>query len=247
MIVTPTLLTESTSKPMPSVLAIIPARGGSKGVPYKNIKPLNGIPLLAHTINCAKSSMYISDIIVSTDSQKIADISLKYGVEVTSLRPAHLSHDTALTIDVITYELSRLSLQGYHYDYILLLQPTSPLRTSHHVDHAISDLSSSHHDTLISVTDVGGHHPLRMKAIHNGILVNYIDTGIEDMRPRNSLPKVYIRNGAIYLKKTEALLRDKSFGSTETLPFVMDDTSSVNIDTSLDFAIAEMLIRERCQ
>lgn len=230
---------------MSSVLAIIPARGGSKGVPNKNIKFLNGKPLLAYTIECAKASKLISDIVVSTDSNEIANISLEYGVEVPNLRPTQLSHDTALTIDVISYEVNRLRSLGNNYEYVLLLQPTSPLRTYNHVDNAIKKLLSTNYDTLISVTDVGGHHPLRMKSIHNDILTNYIDTGIEDMRPRNSLPKVYIRNGAIYLKKTVTLLEDHSFGSVNTLPFVMDDFASINIDTPLDFALSEVLIRDQ--
>ena len=98
-------------------------------------------------------------------------------------------------------------------------------------------------DTLISVSNVNGNHPLRMKSIHDGKLINYIDTGMEDMRPRHLLPKVYIRDGSIYLKEVNSLLRDNTFGSPDTLPFICDVKYAVNIDTPIDFLLAETLIK----
>jgi len=229
---------------MKSVLAIIPARAGSKGVPNKNIKDLCGKPLIAYTIECALNAKLISRIIVSTDSEEIASIASNYGINVPTLRPPELSNDTALTIDVISYEVKNLKAQHQEFDYVMLLQPTVPLRSSSDVDLAIQSLIDSDCNTLISVADVGGNHPLRMKSIRGNKLANYIDTGIEDMRPRHLLPKVYIRDGSIYLKETELLLQDNSFGSPKTLPFVTDQEYAVNIDTPLDFLMAELLLKD---
>ena len=122
---------------MPSVVAIIPARGGSKGVPNKNIKDLCGKPLIAYTIECALKSKLLSHIVVSTDSQKVASIASQYGINVPSLRPPELSNDTALTIDVISHEINNLKAQNQFFDYVMLLQPTVPFRTPSDIDLAI--------------------------------------------------------------------------------------------------------------
>lgn len=204
-----------------------------------------GIPLIAHTIKAALAAKSVTKLVVSTDSHEIAAIANQYANLAEHLRPPELATDNALTIDVLIYEISRLKEHGCEYEYTMLLQPTSPLRTPEDIDSCVTSLAQSDSDTLISVCDVDGYHPLRMKSICNGRLTNYIETGVEDMRPRHLLPRVYIRNGAIYLKHTAKLLSHRSFASDNTIPYVMDAESSINIDSKIDFFLAEALLSSR--
>lgn len=224
------------------ILGIIPARGGSKGVKKKNIRLLKDKPLIYWTLNeCEKINDEL-DFIVSTDDEEIAEICSKYNFPVHSLRPDHLATDNALTLDVLTHELleyeKRMSVS---FDYVLLLQPTCPMRKSDHIVDCINLIKKYSPDSVVSIKDVQGNHPNRMKIIDEGMLVNYVDTGIEDMRPRQSLPKVFIRNGAIYLTKAELIRENKTLVGEKCIPYLMDENDSINIDTELDFLTAEQL------
>lgn len=226
-----------------TILGLIPARKGSKGVPGKNMSNICGKPLLQYTLDSACQSQLLTDLLISTDSVEMLKLSECFHVLSNGLRPDKLSGDSILTIDVVKYELSMLQAKKIKYDYIMLLQPTCPLRTSAHIDKAISLMLESSQSSLVSVVDVLGYHPLRMKRIIDNRLVNYIDIGHEDMRPRQELPPVYIRNGAIYLIEWDVLINQNSLVGKECIPFVMSPKDSINIDTIHDLYLAESFLK----
>ncbi len=222
------------------VLGVIPARGGSKGVPKKNIKHLEGKPLIAYTIEAALASK-ISHVIVSTDSEEIADVSRSFGADVPFIRPDHLATDSAKSMPVIQHALEFVEQQkGEKFDAVLMLQPTTPYRTSDDIDQAINILEESNADSVISVVDVEGHHPARMKFLKGDRLIDppYCET--YENQPRQELEPMYIRNGAIYLSSRAAVLKG-SFKGNDCRALIMPASRSVNIDTIIDFEYAEFL------
>ena len=225
------------------ILAIIPARGGSKGIPKKNIIDMNGKPLINYTIEAAIASEWLTDCIVSTDSKDISDIALNAGVDVPFLRPSNLSNDTALSFPVIQHALEYMERDDNMYDAVVMLQPTTPLRITEDIDNALNLLFDTDADSVISVVDVDAHHPLRMKRIVDGKLINYIDQGYEDMRPRQKLPQVYIRNGAIYATTRQSLLESSSLSGSNCRAYVMPYERSINIDTIHDLELAKQYSR----
>jgi len=223
------------------ILAVIPARGGSKGIPNKNIILLGNKPLITYSIEAAKKSKHITHSVVSTDSMEIADIARCAGALVPFIRPSNLAGDTALSLPVIIHATEFMEAQeNVIFDIVLMLQPTTPFRTAEDIDTALEKLLTSNAaGSIISVVDVGGYHPLRMKKVVGNVLVNYIDQGYEDMRPRQHLPPVFIRNGAIYAVRRDLLIEQKSFSAGETLAYVMPHERSINIDTLSDLYLAE--------
>ena len=222
------------------ILAIIPARGGSKGIPNKNIIDIGGNPLIKYTIDSALGSKNLTHCVVSTDSDEIADVVKSCGALAPFKRPKHLSDDKALSLPVMQHAVEYMEAkQGYQYDLVVMLQPTTPLRQTKDIDSAINLLIDTNADSVISVVEVEGHHPLRMKRIIDGRLVNYIDQGKEDMRPRQDLPPVYIRNGAIYATKRDILMEKDSFVGADSRAYVMPSERSVNIDTFRDLLLAQ--------
>jgi len=227
------------------ILAVIPARGGSKGIHKKNIVKINNIPLIGYTIESALGSKYITDVVVSTEDEEIASISKKIGADVPFIRPKNLAFDDTESFPVIKHSLFFMEkVNNFKYDAVLMLQPTSPLRTSKHIDESIEIFNTNKHkcDSVVSVVSVGGNHPFRMKRMVGDRLVNFIDQGFWDMRPRQSLPNVYIRNGAIYLIKRESFIEKNQLIGDLCLGYVMSDHDSVNIDTPIDLKIAELLL-----
>jgi CMP-N,N'-diacetyllegionaminic acid synthase len=232
----------------PRVLATIPARGGSKSVPHKNIYNLGGKPLIAYTIEEGLKSEFVTDLIVSTDNQEISKISKKLGAQVPFIRPAELSSDSALSFPVVKHAIEFMENEiGFQYDYHVMLQPTSPFRKAKHIDDALSMMIKSSADSIVSVSGVNAYHPLRMKKLigKENYLVNYIDQGFENMKPRQVLPSVYIRNGAIYISSRESLFRDQSLVGPDCRGFVMDEKDSINIDSLVDMKIAEHELSRR--
>lgn len=228
------------------ILAVIPARGGSKSVPRKNIAMLGGKPLIFYTIREAKKITQITNLIVSTDDPEIAQICKNFGAEVPEIRPKCLATDDAQTIDVVKHVLSFSEKQcGLVYDSVLLLQPTSPLRKASHIARAIDMFSSTDCDSLVSIVGVGGYHPFRMKRLVDSFLVNYIDQGFEDMRPRQNLPPVFIRNGAIYLVRRDVIMNQNQLVGSKCLGYEMSEHESINIDSEIDLKIAEMLLKQQ--
>ena len=230
---------------MKKILTVIPARGGSKGIPRKNIVKINDRPLIDYTIQAALQVSRINHVIVSTEDEEIASISRGLGAEVPFMRPNHLAVDQAQSAPVVIDALYRMEeINNIKYDAVLMLQPTSPLRTSKHIEKALDLFFSQECDSVVSVVSVGGTHPFRMKRLVDDRLVNYIDQGFWDMRPRQELPPVYIRNGSIYLIERDVLINKGQMIGEKCLGMVMGDKESINIDTPLDLKLAELLLEE---
>lgn len=224
-----------------NILGIIPARGGSKGIPRKNVRMLAGKPLIAWTIEAAMESTKLSRLVVSSDDGEILVVARTYGAEII-MRPLELATDDALTIDVVHHALQ---VSDTNFDAVMLLQPTCPLRTADDIDYAVARFRNSDFDSLISVTDVGAIHPFRMKRIvYDGQVVNYIDQGFEDMRPRQQLPLVYIRCGSIYVTAIELVTRSRTLVGGKVGYVITPSDRAINIDTLDDFERAERWINE---
>lgn len=227
------------------VLAIIPARGGSKGVTNKNIRMIAGKPLIAYTIEASLKANTLTHTIVSTDSDEIASIAKGFGANVPFMRPAELATDMAASLGVVQHAVkemeSRLACQ---FDAVVMLQPTCPLRTAEDIDHVVNQLFTTGAESVVSVVDVGGHHPLRMKRVVAGDrLINYIEQGGEDMRPRQVLPPTYIRNGALYVAKRDVIMEKQTFVGEDCRAYIMPGDRSVNIDVFEDFLVAEYYLQ----
>ena len=225
------------------LLGFITARGGSKRLPNKNILELAGKPLIAWTIEAALDSKYIDRVIVSTDDEKIANISQKYGADVPFMRPAELSTDTATSIDVIEHGLNTLAESGDNYDYITLLQPTSPLRTSRHIDESVNIFLEKNANSVISVTETS-HSPLWANEIpESGSMKGFLRDDVKNKRSQD-LPIYYQLNGAIYISKISSLLNERSFfQKNDVYAYKMERLNSVDIDSKIDFEFASLLIR----
>jgi len=192
------------------ILAIIPARGQSKRLPRKNVLPLKGKPLIAWTIEAALASKYIDRVIVSTDNNEIAEISLQLGADIPFLRPSNLATDESSSIDLVLYLLKKLEKFSEFYDYIMLLQPTSPLRTVQNIDESIELLQSRSSDAVISVCEVD-HSPLWSNIIpEDDDLSNFLDESVLNKRSQD-LDQYYRLNGAIYLCNTDRIKKEKVF------------------------------------
>ena len=229
-----------------NILGITLARGGSKGVERKNIKDLLGKPLIQYTIDEALESKYLDEYIVSTDDQEIANVAKSLGVEVPFIRPKEFSYDNSLTYDVVKHCVDFLNAKQDIYDIILLLQPTTPFRPFSSIDRAIEILlNDKSFDSVVSVVDVDGNHPNRMKVIKEGKLLNYVNQGFEDMRPRKELPKVYIRSGAIYAIRAQNFISEKSLVSKQCAPLIMNYEETINIDNINDFNYCEFILKEK--
>ena len=223
------------------VLAIIPARGGSKGLPGKNIKPLLGKPLIAWTIEEAKKSKYIDRLIVSTEDEEIAEVSKKFGAEVPFMRPKELSTNEAKGIDVVLHAIEWMEKNDKSYDLIILLQPTSPLRTSKDIDKATEMLPSKNAKAIVSVCKTH-HHPYWSNILpEDGCMKDFIEPKAMN-KNRQELPTFYRLNGAIYLCYTDYLKREKRFIGCDTFAYIMPTERSVDIDDEVDFKLAEILI-----
>jgi CMP-N,N'-diacetyllegionaminic acid synthase len=222
-------------------LAIIPARGGSKRLPNKNILPLAGKPMLLWTIESAMQSKYLDEIILSTDSDDIIKVVENYKIK-TIKRPPELASDTAKTVDVVNHVIENINKE---YDFIVLLQPTSPLRTSNHIDEAIEQLIKLNADAIISVTEVD-HSPLWCNILPESLsMENFISEDIKHKRSQD-LPKFYRLNGAIYICKTKKFIEEDTFFLQENVyAYIMDKKSSIDIDEELDFKLAEIILKEK--
>ena len=221
------------------MIAIIPARGGSKGLPGKNIKPLNGKPLIAYAIEAALKSKHIDRVIVSTDDKEIAKISLQYGAEVPFMRPEFLASDTAQAIDNYIYTIDRLEKDtNTAIDAFVVLQPTSPLRTAEDIDGAVNLFLEKNADSVISY--VPEAHPVTWHKYldSEGRFVNIFDDNIQN-RQTNRVS--YYPNGAVYVFRS-SIIRDRKYYSDNSYAYVMPRNRSVDIDYIDDFEYAEFLL-----
>lgn len=233
-----------TREGQPEVLGVIPARGGSKGVPRKNIRLLCGLPLIAYTIRAAKACPMITEVVVSTDDPEIQKIAVEHGAAAPFLRPAELATDLALSIPTVQHAVREMEAgRGRPYDYVAMLQPTTPLRTADDLTEALTRLIASSADGIISVVDVDNWHPMKMKKFVDERLVDYEKPPVENP-PRQTLPPVYMVNGAVYATKRDVLMMRSTFQGDFCLGHVMPSCRSVNIDGPLDFAMAEYLLQD---
>lgn len=226
----------------PNILVVIPARKGSKGIKAKNKKLLLGKPLVSYTLEISQALPDNYQAYISTDDDDILEIARKYNVRDNGLRPKKLSGDNALTLDVLSYELNTIEKKlGISFDGVLLLQPTCPIRDINHIFEVESLFTEKKMlSSVVSIKKIDAEHPFRMKRIvgHNR-LVNFIDQGFEDMRPRQDLPPVYIRNGSLYLTPSQEIRNKTTLVTNDAYGYVMDEKHSINIDNMEDFLIAE--------
>lgn len=219
------------------VLAIIPARGGSKRLPNKNVLPLKGLPLITHTINAALQSTYIDKIVVTSDSIEILNIAKSSNVEALQ-RPSILANDTASSIDVVLHVLENFP----DFDTIVLLQPTSPLRLGKHIDEAFREFFDKNASAVISVCQME-HSPLWCNTLpQNHSMTNFINKEVLNKRSQD-LEKYYRLNGAIYIINKQNFIQEKTFLIQKNIyAYIMEQQDSIDIDTKLDFMICETIL-----
>lgn len=222
-----------------NVVSIITARGGSKGIPHKNIKLLNGKPLIEYSIDESLSSKLINETYVTSEDKDIIQISMKSGANII-YRPLELAQDDSSSVDVILHSLNYLEINNKLPDFFVLLQPTSPLRTSKDIDNAINLFINNDCDALVSVCELE-HNALLNLTIKNNFLESNCDEKFLNMR-RQELPTFYSPNGAIYIIKTKVIQKEKTFFPKKTIPYIMPQERSVDLDTEFDFKLAEFLL-----
>lgn len=225
------------------LLALVPARGGSQRLPKKNILELAGKSMICWSIEAAKQSRFVDQIVVSTEDSSIADIARQAGAEVPFDRPSHLAAGTSTTMDVVEHTLGELEKIGHSFEYILLLQPTSPLRRCHHIDESIEILCNKKADAIIGVTQV--EHPIEWTNTLNDDLSMDQYFGPSFTKRSQDFPIRYRVNGAIYLARVQSL-RDEGtfFLKTNIFGYVMEQEASVDVDTLFDFRVAQMILGE---
>ena len=232
------------------ILGLILARGGSKGIPRKNIKLMHGKPLIAYTIIEALRSSYISRLAISTDDRNIASVAEEYGAEVPFVRPAELAEDHVPDLPVCQHCLRWFEdNEGYQPEIVVHLRPTAPLRTVKHIDMCIEVLMESPGADSVRTVCLAPQHPLKMWQIDSGVLLPFIPEtvyGIDEPynRPRQSLPTAYIQNGSVDVVRTSVILNGSMTG-LHLKGVVMDESESVNVDSPTDWAIAEIEMSRR--
>lgn len=238
-----------------NILAIIPARGGSKSIPRKNIKLLAGKPLIAWTIEEAKKSRHLTRVIVSTDDEEIAAVARAYGAEVPFLRPQEISGDLATDVEFLLHALDQLKAsEGYEPEIVVRLPPTSPLRTAAHIDEGIETLLADPNADAVRPICEAPKHPYKLWKISED--TKYLETclpksltGFDEPHnlPRQLFPKVYIHTGAMDVMRTKTIRELKSTSGKKLGYFFMKPEDSINIDHPIDFEIAEILMQKRLE
>jgi CMP-N,N'-diacetyllegionaminic acid synthase len=229
------------------LLAVIPARGGSKAVPRKNICLVGGKPLIAYTIETALAARHLLyRIVVSTDDEEIACVARAYGADVPFLRPAHLAGDMVPTLPVLQHAVRFIEGQDQvTMDWVLLLQPTAPLRIPEDIEEALALARQGGCDSVISVVQVFAVHPILMKRIEDNRLLPYCMEEKEGTRRQDYQPAAYMRNGAIYLTRRDVLMERNSLWGAISRPYIMPPARSVSIDNELDLKLVDMIVQER--
>lgn len=228
------------------ILGIIPARGGSKGLPGKNILPLAGIPLIGWTIKAAQASRYFDRVVISTDDPKIAKIAKAHGGDVPFLRPKELAQDNSSSFNVIVHAIEFLRSQGEGYDYAALLEPTSPLRKKGDFDAAIKLLidHADRADSLVSVGEVHTEHPSIVKKIAGGFVAPYV-RGLRVVKRRQDCDRAYFPYGVIYLSKIQTLIGTGTFYQKKTIPYIIERWQNYEVDDQYDFYCIEAILKKR--
>jgi len=232
------------------IIGVIPARGGSKGLPRKNILPLMGKPLLAYTVETAQRARTLDRVILSTDSEEIAAVGRQYGVEVPFIRPAHLATDTAHPTAVMKHAVSFLEDEAYAVDLVVILQPTSPLRQPEHIDQAVHLLQeNSELDSVVTVQEVD-HPAFSNLRAQGSVLSPFVNDGVDySQKRRQDLERMYRPNGAVYVTRRWLLMEKgvifSAFVGGKTGYLLMDPFSSLEIDTRIDLMVIEAVLQEQ--
>jgi len=229
---------------MAQVLGLIPARGGSKGIPGKNLALLCGRPLLAYTADAVKQSRKLTRTIVSTDDERIAECARSLGLEVPFMRPAPLAADDAPMLPVVQHALEAMKERGFDADMVVLLQPTSPLRRAEHIDAAIDWLERTAADSMVSVVEVPHQfNPVSVMRLDDGLLKPFLD-GPTPTR-RQDKPRVFARNGPAVLAVRAAVVRGGSLYGERSWPLGMSAEDSIDIDTPRDLQLVEWVLASK--
>lgn len=221
-----------------SILAIIPARGGSKGILRKNIRELAGKPLIAWTIEEALKSRYIDRLILSSEDEEIISVAKRWGCEAPFTRPAELARDDTPGIKPVIHALGVL---GGSYEYVVLLQPTSPLRISEDIDKCIELCVRKEAPACVSVSEVT-QHPFWMYEIDDNSLMKPYDQKVEVVNRRQELPEVFIINGAVYVSRVDSIIENQSFVTPSTIAYLMPKERSYDIDEEIDLRLCEIVL-----
>ncbi|WP_078129424.1 cytidylyltransferase domain-containing protein [Leptospira alexanderi] len=221
------------------ILGLIPARGGSKGIPRKNIKFIAGKPLIVWTIEAALKSKYLTSIVVSTDDSEIAEVAKQTGASVPFLRPSELATDYSSGIDPVLHALDNLP----EFDYVMLLQPTSPLRTSTDIDDCIEFAMKRKTNSVVSVCETQ-ENPFWMFCLDDSLRMTKL-LNVEDVKRRQDSPKIFSLNGSIYLSEVNYFREKKKFITEDTLAYLMSKESSIDIDDMMDWKLAEILLLDK--
>ena len=224
------------------LLAIIPARGGSKGIPRKNLRLIGDKPLICWTIECAKAASSVERVIVTTDDEEIAQTALKSGAEVPFMRPASLAQDDTSGVDPIWHALDWLEKnEGYRPQHAVMLQPTSPLRTAQDIEMAYRIALAKDPGAVIGVSESTQHPHWTKRIDDEGCLIDFVDQ-YKAVSRRQDLPAAYIVNGAIYMFSRMEFLREKSWFRPKAYPYVMPHERSLDIDSLWDFYVTDLIV-----
>jgi len=226
------------------ILGLTLARGGSKSVPRKNIKPIAGLPLIGYTIAEALKSKFITRYIVSTDDEEIQQVAIQCGAEAPFLRPSEFSTDEASSVSAMQHAVDWVEQQeGIKYDYIVELMCTNPMKTVEDIDASIEKLISTGADSVIAIHQLEDHHPARIKKIVYDKIVDFCIPEIPESRRQDLKPNAYIRSGSIYaLKRNYLMIDSKRYGSDNSRPYILPQERAINIDTKMDFMVAELIL-----
>jgi CMP-N,N'-diacetyllegionaminic acid synthase len=231
-----------------TVLAIVPARGGSKGLPGKNLRLLEGRPLVAWPVSAALGAASVDRVIVSTDDVEIAQAARSAGAEVPFLRPAHLADDKASSMDVVLHALEVLASQGQEFEYIVLLEPTSPLTESTDIEAAMSLLREAGDtaDAVVGICRVEASHPeYDVRRDGAGLISPYAARNFNSLRRRQDIEELYFLEGSLYISSVKAFRRHQTFYHERTLGYVVPRWKSLEVDDILDFIMVEAVVRHR--
>jgi CMP-N-acetylneuraminic acid synthetase len=228
-----------------TVVGVIPARGGSKGIPGKNVAQCAGRPLLAWTCDAARVARSLARVIVSTDDERIAEVARSLGVEVPFVRPGELAGDATPALPVLAHALDWLEASGTAVEALVLLQPTSPLRHAHDIDQAVALFRSEGADTVVSVVEVPHRfHPESVMRERGGVLAPYLE-GTETVTHRQGLEPLFARNGPAVLVVGPRTVRAGRLYGPRTLGYRMAAADSLDVDTEEDLRLADLLLRHR--
>lgn len=229
---------------LPQVLGIIAARGGSQGIPRKNIRPLAGKPLIAYAIEAARAAKRITRCIVSTDDPEIMHVARQWGADVPFRRPAELATDSSLQVDAIIHAVLTLAEQGdAGYDVVAVIQPTAPLRTAADIDRALEHMAATGADSVFTVAPIANGLPYLMCTLDDDRPIAFVDRP-KLLKNRQAYPQAYVRNGAVYAVRKDVLLSRRTLIGDACRAVVMPPERSVNLDSPLDWHFAEMLLQQ---